>query len=194
MRYVGNRGIRPLVNRNIDPAPAGGGQDGRILNQQFHHTATDICPTATNPAANCKGWPDIGLLAPLGNTYYDSLQAKLTRRLGGSSMIGFSYTWSHAIDYEDNEELGFLLWPYPAYIARNRATAGFDRTHNFQPYGLYGLPFDHGKKYATSGIAAALAGGWQLNWVMSVMSGTPFTITDSGAGATLLSAPGTRKQ
>ena len=63
-----------------------------------------------DPTATCKGWPDTGLLAPLGNTYYDSLQAKLTRRFGGSSIIGFSYTWSHAIDYEDNEELGFLLW------------------------------------------------------------------------------------
>ena len=188
--YVGNRGIRPLVNRNINPAPAGGGQDGRILNQQFHHTSTDICATAIDPTATCKGWPDIGLLAPLGNTYYDSLQAKLTRRFGGSSIIGFSYTWSHAIDYEDNEELGFLLWPYPAYIPRNRATAGFDRTHNFQAYGLYSLPFGHGKRYAHSGIAAALAGGWQLNWVLSAMSGTPFTVTDSGAGATLLNAPG----
>jgi hypothetical protein len=188
--YVGNRGIRPLVNRNVNPAPVNGGQDGRILNTEFNHTSTDICPTATNPTAACKGWPDIGLLAPLGNTYYDSLQTKLTKRLGGSSMIGFSYTWSHAIDYEDNEELGFLLWPYPAYIPRNKATAGFDRTHNFQAYGLYALPFGRGKKYAQSGIGAALAGGWQLNWVMSVISGTPFTITDSGAGATFLNAPG----
>jgi len=62
--------------------------------------------------------------------------------------------------------------------------------HNFQAYGLYALPFGHGKKYARSGIAAALAGGWQLNWVMSAMSGTPFTVTDSGGGATLLNAPG----
>ena len=29
-----------------------------------------------------------------------------------------------------------------------------------------------------------------MNWVLSALSGTPFTITDSGAGATLLNAPG----
>ena len=189
--YVGDRGIRPLVNMNINPAPAGGGQNGRILNALFDHTTNNICPTATNPTAACKGWPDINQLTPLGNNYYDSLQAKLTRRFAGSSQIGFAYTYSKAIDYDDNEELNFLLWPYPSYIQRNKATAGFDRTHNFEAYGLYELPFGHGKRYLSqSGFLSALTGGWQLNWVLSAMSGTPFTITDSGAGATFLNAPG----
>lgn len=188
--YVGDRGIRPLVNMNINPAAANGGQNGRILNAAFGHTTTNTCPTATNPTAACKGWPDIGMLTPLGNNYYDSLQAKLTRRLGGGSTIGFAYTWSKAIDYEDNEELSFLLWPFPSYISRNKAVAGFDRTNNFEAYGVYQLPFGRGKKYAQSGIASALAGGWQLNWVLSAMSGTPFTITDSGVGAQVLNAPG----
>jgi carboxypeptidase family protein len=188
--YVGDRGIRPLVNRNINPAPANGGQNGRILNAQFGHVSTNTCPTPLNPIAACKGWPDIGELGPLGNNYYDSLQAKLSHHFAGASQIGFVYTYSKAIDYEDNEELGFLLWPYPAYIPRNKALAGFDRTHNFEAYGLFELPFGRGKRYAQSGIASALAGGWQLNWVLSAMSGAPFTITDSGAGATFLNAPG----
>ena len=188
--YVGSRGIRPLVNRNLNAAPANGGQNGRVLNTEFNHTSDNVCPSATNPTAACKGWPDIGILAPLGNNYFDSLQAKLTRRFSGSSQIGFSYTYSKAIDYEDNEELGFLLWPFPAYIPRNKALAGFDRTHNFEAYGLYELPFGRGKRFAQSGLAAALAGGWQVNWVLSALSGTPFTITDSGAGATFLNAPG----
>lgn len=188
--YVGDRAIRPLVNRNINAAPANGGQNGRMLNAEFGHISTNTCPTATNPLALCKGWPDIGELGPLGNNYYDSLQAKLTRRFAGSSQIGFSYTFSKAIDYEDDEEINFLLFPFPAYIPRNKALAGFDRTHNFEAFGLYELPFGHGKHYAQSGIAGALAGGWQLNWVLSAMSGTPFTITDSGPGATFLNAPG----
>jgi hypothetical protein len=188
--YVGDRGIRPLTNMNINPSFAGGGQNGRILNAEFGHISSNTCPTATNPSAKCKGWPDINQLVPFGNNYYDSLQTKLTRRFAGSSQIGFAYTFSKAIDFEDNEDLNFLLWPYPAYLSRNKALASFDRTHNFEAYGLYELPFGRGKRFAQSGIANALAGGWQINWVMSVMSGTPFTITDSGAGATFLNAPG----
>jgi len=85
----------------------------------------------------------------------------------------------------------YRLWPYPSYIQRNKAVAGFDRTHNFEAYGLYELPFGHGKRHLSqSGFLCALTGGWQLNWVLSALSGTPFTITDSGAGATFLNAPG----
>jgi outer membrane receptor protein involved in Fe transport len=170
--YVGSRGIRPLTNMNINPAPAGGGTAGRLLNAQFGGT-----------------WGDINELNPFGNSYYDSLQTRLTRRFG-DSQVGFVYTFSKAIDYEDNEEISFILFPYPAYLPRNKAVAGFDRTHNFQAYGLYELPFGHGKHFANSGIASALAGGWQVNWLLSAMSGTPFTITDSGSGASFLNAPG----
>jgi hypothetical protein len=103
LAYVGSRAVRPLTNTNINAAPAGGGQTGRQLNAAF--------------AGN---WSDINQLTPYGNNYYDALQAKLTRRLGGNSQIGIVYTWSKAINFEDNEELGFILFPYPAYLSRNR--------------------------------------------------------------------------
>jgi hypothetical protein len=129
-------------------------------------------------------------LNPFGNNYYNSLQTTLTRRIGTSSQIGFAYTLSRAVDYEGDEEINFLLFPYPAYLPKNKAVAGFDRTHNFEAYGVYRLPFGSGQRWVTSGIGEKLAGGWQINWVLSAMSGTPLTITDSGAGAAALNAPG----
>ena len=169
--YVGSRAIRPLTNININAAPAGGGQTGRQLNAKFGNS-----------------WSDIGSLMPFGNNYYDALQTRLTRRLGGESQIGFVYTWSKTIDYEDDEEINFILRPYPAYLPFNRAVAGFDRTHNFEAYMVYELPFGKGKRWATNGIPNVLAGGWKLGSVLSIMSGTPFTVTDSNASA--LNAPG----
>jgi len=70
---------------------------------------------------------------------------------------------------------------------RNKAVAGFDRTHNFQWYGVYDLPFGKGKKWAQSGFAAAIAGGWHINWILSRTSGTPFNVASSG---TSVNAPG----
>ena len=171
--YVGDVAIRPLTNINANPAPAGGGTAGRILNAKFGGT-----------------WSDINSLTPFGNNYYNGLQAKLTRQFRGATQIGFAYTWSRAIDYDDNEEINFVLFPYPAYWSKNKAVAGFDRTNNFETYGVYELPFGAGQRWAKSGIASKIAGGWQFNWILSAMSGTPFTITDSGAGATALNAPG----
>ncbi len=178
--YVGSLAIRPLTNMNINAAPEGTGQNGRVLNAQFGETTTN----------GFKGWSDINELAPFGNNYYNALQANLTRRLGGGSEIGFNYTYSRAIDYEDNEEINFILFPFPAYLPRNKAVAGFDRTHNFSSYGIYALPFGQGQRWVREGIASRIVGGWQLNWVLSAMSGTPFTVTDSGAGASFLNAPG----
>jgi len=162
--YIGTRGIRALTNYNINSSYPGGGNAGRELNVKF-------------PGRN---FADINSLTPLQNSYYDGLQTKLTRRFARGSMLGVVYTFSKAIDAEDDEELNSLMWPYPAYRDRNHALAGFDRTHNFAFYGLYELPFGKSQRWAQTGVAGALAGGWQINWTMGAVSGTPFSITGGG--------------
>jgi hypothetical protein len=107
--------------------------------------------------------------------------------LGTGATVGFVYTWSKTIDGEDNEELNALLWPYPAYYSRNKAIASFDRTSNTELYGVYQLPFGKTKRWATSGIASKLAGGWEFNWLMTRASGQPMTLTGGGSS---LNAPG----
>jgi Carboxypeptidase regulatory-like domain len=169
--YVGARAIRPLTNMNINPAPAGGGTAGRVLN-----------------AAHGGTWSDINQLTPYGNNYYDALQSKLTRRFSNGSVAGLIYTWSKTINFEDNEEINSVLRPYPAYLLYNKAAAGFDRTNNFQAYFVYQLPFGKGQKWATEGIASALAGGWRVGGVVSALTGIPFTVTDSNGNT--VNAPG----
>ena len=72
-------------------------------------------------------------------------------------------------------------------LQRNRAVASFDRTHNFQFFGNYELPFGKGQQFAKTGPLALLFGGWQTNWILSRISGTPFTVGTSG---TSVNAPG----
>jgi hypothetical protein len=129
---------------------------------------------------------NINMLMPFGTATYNSLQTQLTRRLISGSQIGLSYTFSKAIGYADNSDSG-LTFHSVSQWARNRALTGFDRTHNLQIYGVYELPFGAGKRWATGGAAASLVGGWQLNVILSRMSGTPFTVTSAG---TSLNAPG----
>lgn len=176
--YVGNHGVRLLTNENINAAPVGTGNAGRLL----------------FPVAN-KNWGDTNCLCPDGPSWYNSLQTKLTWRLHGNSAIGAVYTFSRAINWTDNEEEatafggqgGFLFWPYPAYRSRNKALATYDRTHNLAFYGVYELPFGAKQKWAKSGVLNAIAGGWQVNWLLSRLSGTPFTIAGGGAQ---VNAPG----
>jgi hypothetical protein len=70
---------------------------------------------------------------------------------------------------------------------RNRAVAGYDRTHMFTVGFVYELPFGPGKRISTSGPVSWLLRGWQTNGTFSAYTGTPFTISANG---TELNAPG----
>jgi Carboxypeptidase regulatory-like domain len=89
---------------------------------------------------------------------YNALQTQLTRRMSSGSLVGASYTFSKSINYADNSDSG-LTWNWVPMWGRNKALAGFDRTHNFQLYGNYELPFGRGKMWAQHGFANAVAGG-----------------------------------
>ena len=165
--YVGARAIRPLVNMNANASAPGTGQAGGLLSTAFGKTYTGT----------------INKEVPFKNNYYDSLQTKVTRRFKGGSTAGFAWTWSKTTDYSDNEDLGALAFPFPAFWEKNRAVAGYDRTHNIEIYGLVRLPFGEGQRWLQSGIGNWLLGGWQINPIISRLSGTPFTITTSSAAA-----------
>jgi hypothetical protein len=96
-------------------------------------------------------------------------------------MVKAAYTYSHAIDYTDDDGWASVNWNWAPVFQRNRATAGFDRTHVLQVGWLYDLPFGKGKMLAKSGVGAAVLGGWQVNGIMSAYTGTPFTVGDSTA-------------
>jgi hypothetical protein len=91
------------------------------------------------------------------------------------------------MNFTDNDGWAQLLFNTPSQIPRNYARAGYDLPHNLQLASTYQLPFGRGQKFATSGIAATLFGGWQLNGIFSAVSGRPFTVT---ADASTLNAPG----
>ena len=165
--YVGSRAIRQTVIQNINSAGPGGGNNGRALFPSFGRIA------------------NVNYFTPFDTASYNGMQLQVNRRVKGA-MLGVSYTLSRAIDYADDQDSG-LTWNWVPMLYRNKAVAGFDRTHNFQFFGNYGLPFGKGQRWAQSGLVSRLAGGWQLNWILSRYSGTPFNVVTSG---TSVNAPG----
>jgi hypothetical protein len=63
----------------------------------------------------------------------------------------------------------------------NTGVADFNRTHVLNIRGITELPFGKGRRWLNSGgVWSAILGGWQLNNIVSLRSGTPFTVTASG--------------
>jgi hypothetical protein len=165
--FVSTKAIRHTDDININPAGPGGGVAG-----QFYYPITGQTTAITEST-------------PFSTSNYDALQTQIIKRLGGGT-VGATYTFSKAMDFGDNDDSG-LTWAWAPMIERNYALAGFDRTHNFQMFANYALPFGPGKQYLSNGVAAKVAGGWQLNGILSRESGLPFTVASAG---TSVNSPG----
>ena len=173
--YVGTRQVRQLGLLNLNVGVPGGGAASQPLNQLFGRTAT------TN------------LVTGLGTGHYDALQTSVRHRFRHGIDFTASYTFSKATGIAGNDNSdGNPQIQIPAFYKLNRALTGYDRTHNFEWNTIFELPFGRTKKWLNNGgIASALAGGWQLSWLFSAYSGTPFNVTTSG---TSLNAPGGNTQ
>jgi hypothetical protein len=92
----------------------------------------------------------------------------------------FNYTFSKALGICcDDLSDGYPSIQVPQYMRLNRAVMPYDRPHTFGAALLSELPFGAGKKWATSGLASKLAGGWRVNGLIAAYSGQPFTVTSN---------------
>jgi hypothetical protein len=167
--YVGTLTVDSFADWNGNAAAPGTGQAGQPLFQKFGRTSETLF------------WNGF-----VGANYH-ALQMSLQRQVASGLTLKGAYTYSHAIDYTDDDGWTGLMFNYAPMLGRNRATAGFDRTHNFHLAYVYQLPFGKGKKYASNGVPAAVLGNWQANGIIAIYSGAPFTVTADG---TALNAPG----
>lgn len=158
--YVGTRATGQMGYLALNGGAPGTGTAGRALYPKFGLTA------------------DINIIKPYKTTTYDGLQTQLTRRWG-ASQVGMVYTFSKAINYADNDAGPRIQWEPAANL--NRGPAQYDRTHNFQSYWVLDAPFGKGHRWANSGVPSKLLGGWQLNGLLSAMSGWPITIVQNNA-------------
>jgi hypothetical protein len=169
--YVGTHSVRQGVNAfdfNAGIVP-GAGVNGRPLYQKFGVTTGRT------------------FYIPMANQRYDSWQTNITRRFRGGLFVTSSYTWSKAIGIDAGNSDSGVRFYVPSQFYANKAVEDFDRTHSWTTGSTWEVPFGKGRKFATSGIASAIIGGWQLNPGMAVYSGRPFVVNADGSG---LNAPG----
>ncbi len=166
--YVGQHSVHLLADQDINTGYPGSGTTGLPQYASIGRTIpTDI-------------WD--GYLS----SEYNSLQVAFNRQFSNGLMLKGAYTWSHAIDYADDDGWTGVDWNWAPVFQRNRASAGFDRRHVFQLGWVYDLPFGSGKKFVNSGVASKILGGWQLTGIESCYTGNPMYIYASG---TSLNAP-----
>ena len=118
-----------------------------------------------------------------GNANYNALQASLKRSTSKGLTYLLSYTWSKAIDLASSGSFGsegtLLQNPYDPQA--DRSVSGFDLTNIFSASANYALPIGRGETFNLQNpIANSLLGGWSLNSIVTLTSGTPYSVTVNG--------------
>ena len=117
---------------------------------------------------------------PRSNSYYDGLQVKSEMRAFHGFTMMTAYTYSKSIDTAQEIRAGALggvqvsnNWQLDA---QNRGRSAFDQGQRFVNSFLYEVPFGKDKKYFQNGFAAQALGGWQINSIVTLASGLPFSV------------------
>jgi len=108
-----------------------------------------------------------------GVSGYNALQTHLEKRMSHGLRVGFSYTYSHALDEQSGMGL-FFNGNNPLNLRSAYGSSDFDRTHIFNFSYSYELPrFLHGSSFASK-----LTNGWAINGSAVLQSGQPYSIID----------------
>jgi len=163
--YVGNHGVDMGSDQNINASPV-------------------IAPTSTNDTAYLPYFPHTGTVTQFFvpvSSMYNGLQVKIDRRFSTGLSITTSLSYQKGMAfYNGGDDDGFYGFYLNGQYHRNWGLNDFNRTVSFVQSYVYQLPFGKGKHFLNSGRALDMfVGGWQLEGILTVMTGTPFTVTYS---------------
>ena len=154
--YVGQKGTHEQLNRNINQplAPAGSAN--------------------INTVRPYPGWGNIAWYENSVSSNYNSLQSELRVSDWHGLTSGVAYTWSHCLDYADNDVPGTIVNAYN--LGAEYGNCGFDIRHMFIVHYAYALPFFKG----ATGTKRTTLGGWQVSGISTFYTGLPLTVTFPG--------------
>ena len=178
--YVGTKGTK--LPRFIEGNPAvfipGQSSPGNVDQRRLHSG----CTLADSPSS-CV-YSSTGLIAGISNSSYNALETSLRKRFGHGISFFASYTFSKSIDDVSSFNMtGSAAKPVagendlaqnPFDLAAERGRSLFDARHRFVLSYQWSLPF---LQHSVNWYGKVL-GNWQLNGIVTAMSGTPFTVFD----------------
>jgi hypothetical protein len=181
--YVGSRGVHLPINYAYNICQQ---SPESTLQLGWDATTSPYCaPEAAELAGIWNLYVNPGWWG-LSSSIYHSLQAKFDRRFSNGFSLLANFTWSKLIDDSSSDWGGF--WSLDVlgqdfYNRRaERSVSAGDVPVRFTVAPIYELPFGPGKKWAQSGIANQVIGGWRVTGIYTVSDGYPFGITDNKYG------------
>jgi hypothetical protein len=125
------------------------------------------------------GYGSLTSIETSGDSSYNAMLLRLSRRFSNSFAFNVNYTLSRAYDIVDNDSdgsgggtNGFVD---PRNPGLNWAPAGFDATHSLTIDYLFELPHVNGSR-----ALRALLNGWQISGITHYQTGFPISVISNG--------------
>lgn len=179
--YVGNRGTRLGVDRDLNETPAQYLSTSPFRDQETIQFLTRQVPNpfaGTDPIYGARTsvgnllrpYPHFGRILveePIGYNWYHALQARVEKRFSRGFTFQMAYTWSKLMEATE-----FLnrTDPMPTEVI-----SGLDRPHRLALSWIYELPFGRGRAFGANlpGPVGLFVEGWQINGIVTFQSGSP---------------------
>jgi hypothetical protein len=187
--YVGNRGVRQLVSRNLDALPdaylsTSPARDQATINFLSGQVPNPFYPLLPNTSLSGTTVARSQLLLPYpqftgitmntnqGFSWYHAMQTRFEKRFSGGFQSSVSWTWSKLMSATGYLNAGD---PMPEKVISSQ-----DRTHRVVVTGVYELPFGVNKPVGSSwGIATKIISGWQVSGLFQRQTGAALGFGDA---------------
>jgi hypothetical protein len=154
--YVGTKGNDLAVTYNINTPYAG--------------------PGSVASRRPFQGLGNINYTSGMDTSSYNALEARVEHRYAHGLSVLASYTFSKTLDVGGESLIGDLSLRDARNVKAERSLSSADMRHRFVASALYELPFGRGRMVnIDNAFLNAVLGGWQLNGILTLRSGTPFT-------------------
>jgi hypothetical protein len=178
--YVGTAGVHLPVASGYNICQ----QDAATLKEigyaAYGATTSPYCSTAAAEQVgiwNLVVWPGYWTIS---HSIYHSLQVTVTRHFSHGFSLLSNFTWSKLID-EASDDWEFSEQDfYNRRADRSVSVGNLPARLTVAP--IVELPFGPGKRWARSGLAGAVAGGWRVSGIYTLSDGNPIAVTDVGFG------------
>ena len=184
LAYAGSRGYNLMQVTDGNPTvPAGLLVNGSCVTHAAAGAASGpACWLGNDPVTRAPLDPRINPSRAIGfyqdytaggTSWYNALQAGLTKRMTKGLQFQSSYTFSKTLDTPQGQLQGGdgnIFLSNPSNWKTDKGLSTFDTTHNWRFNAIYQVP---GLAHS-GGAAAALLNGWQASGIISLQTGYPF--------------------
>jgi Carboxypeptidase regulatory-like domain/TonB dependent receptor len=186
--YVGNWGRKMNRLRDANTPQITGFNTGCPVLQYPYANLNTVTNVNTFTPTGCQNGSQHAFLEFAtndGNTDYNSLELSLRKRMSKGLTYSLGYTFSHGLaDFGDNLTDPDGAFPQNAYnYAAEKSNSNLDIRSRFVGNFLWDLPFGRGRRFLSNpGAINRVVGGWQLNGIVTLQTGSPYSATAANDG------------